>query len=146
MLFQTGRAKTGRSERQTPPTLTEHGVAMLSSVLNSERAVDRREPSRRSHARAPFLAEASRRSLVPFRSRAEEGQTRQRRGLPWAAAVLWRSREPGVGDRPYSASAKPRDVGRPRVRKAQPGSTAGWSGRSSVGQGGNQPTGDVRHS
>ena len=130
LLFQTGRAKTGRSERQTPPTLTEHGVAMLSSVLNSERAVDRREPSRRSHARAPFLAEASRRSLVPFRSRAEEGQTRQRRGLPWAAAVFWRSREPGVGDRPYRRRQNPAtSVGPGSGRLSPEAPPAGQGGR-----------------
>ena len=40
LLLQTARAKTGRGGRQTPPyAFTEHGVAMLSSVLNSERAV-----------------------------------------------------------------------------------------------------------
>src|SRR5208337_2962985 len=36
----TARAKTGRGGRRTPPfAFTELGVAMLSSVLNSERAV-----------------------------------------------------------------------------------------------------------
>ncbi len=40
LLLQFARAKTGRGGRQTPPfAFTEHGVAMLSSVLNSERAV-----------------------------------------------------------------------------------------------------------
>ncbi len=40
LLLQTARAKTGRGGRQTPPyAFTEHGVAMLSSVLGSERAV-----------------------------------------------------------------------------------------------------------
>jgi ORF6N domain-containing protein len=40
LLLQTARAKTGRGGRQTPPfVFTELGVAMLSSVLNSERAV-----------------------------------------------------------------------------------------------------------
>lgn len=40
LLLQTARAKTGRGGRQTAPyAFTEHGVAMLSSVLNSERAV-----------------------------------------------------------------------------------------------------------
>src|SRR5213076_2847756 len=41
LLFQIGRAKSrGRGGRRTPPyAFTEHGVAMLSSVLNSERAV-----------------------------------------------------------------------------------------------------------
>lgn len=40
LLLQTARAKKGRGGRQTPPyAFTEHGVAMLSSVLNSERAV-----------------------------------------------------------------------------------------------------------
>ena len=39
-LLQIARAKTGRGGRQTPPyAFTEHGVAMLSAVLNSERAV-----------------------------------------------------------------------------------------------------------
>lgn len=39
LLFQLGRAK-GRGGRRTPPLVfTEHGVAMLSSVLNSPRAV-----------------------------------------------------------------------------------------------------------
>jgi len=40
LLLQVARAKTGRGGRQTPPyAFTELGVAMLSSVLNSERAV-----------------------------------------------------------------------------------------------------------
>src|ERR1039457_4119070 len=40
LLLQIARAKTGRGGRQTPPyAFTELGVAMLSSVLNSERAV-----------------------------------------------------------------------------------------------------------
>jgi ORF6N domain-containing protein len=40
LLLQIARAKTGRGGRQTPPyAFTEHGVAMLSSVLNSDRAV-----------------------------------------------------------------------------------------------------------
>jgi len=40
LLLQTARAKTGRGGRQTPPfAFTELGVAMLASVLNSERAV-----------------------------------------------------------------------------------------------------------
>jgi phage regulator Rha-like protein len=40
LLLQIARAKTGRGGRQTPPyAFTEHGVAMLSAVLNSERAV-----------------------------------------------------------------------------------------------------------
>jgi hypothetical protein len=40
LLLQIARAKKGRGGRQTPPyAFTEQGVAMLSSVLNSERAV-----------------------------------------------------------------------------------------------------------
>jgi hypothetical protein len=40
LLLQIARAKKGRGGRQTPPyAFTEHGVAMLSSVLNSPRAV-----------------------------------------------------------------------------------------------------------
>src|SRR5262249_34537168 len=40
LLLQTAIAKTGRGGRRTPPfAFTELGVAMLSSVLNSERAV-----------------------------------------------------------------------------------------------------------
>lgn len=40
LLLQSARAKRGRGGRQTPPyVFTELGVAMLSSVLNSERAV-----------------------------------------------------------------------------------------------------------
>ena len=40
LLLQFARAKTGRGGRQTPPlAFTEHGVAMLSAVLNSQRAV-----------------------------------------------------------------------------------------------------------
>jgi hypothetical protein len=40
LLLQFARAKTGRGGRQTSPyAFTEQGVAMLSSVLNSERAV-----------------------------------------------------------------------------------------------------------
>jgi hypothetical protein len=40
LLLQTARAKAGRGGRRTPPfAFTELGVAMLSSVLNSERAV-----------------------------------------------------------------------------------------------------------
>jgi hypothetical protein len=40
LLLQTARAKTGRGGRQTLPcAFTEHGVAMLSSVLNTDRAV-----------------------------------------------------------------------------------------------------------
>ena len=40
LLLQIARAKTGRGGRQTPPSaFTELGVAMLSSVLNSSRAV-----------------------------------------------------------------------------------------------------------
>jgi hypothetical protein len=40
LLLQFARAKPGRGGRQTPPyAFSEHGVAMLSSVLNSERAV-----------------------------------------------------------------------------------------------------------
>lgn len=40
LLLQFARAKKGRGGRQTPPyAFTELGVAMLSSVLNSERAV-----------------------------------------------------------------------------------------------------------
>jgi len=40
LLLQFARAKTGRGGRQTPPyAFTELGVAMLSSVLNSDRAV-----------------------------------------------------------------------------------------------------------
>jgi hypothetical protein len=40
LLLQIARAKTGRGGRQTQPyAFTELGVAMLSSVLNSERAV-----------------------------------------------------------------------------------------------------------
>jgi hypothetical protein len=40
LVLQTARAKTeARGGRRTPPyAFTEHGVAMLSSVLNSERA------------------------------------------------------------------------------------------------------------
>lgn len=42
LLFQTGRSKTGgRGGRRTPPyAFTEQGVAMLSSVLKSDRAAD----------------------------------------------------------------------------------------------------------
>ena len=40
LLLQIARAKNGRGGRRTPAyAFTEHGVAMLSSVLNSERAV-----------------------------------------------------------------------------------------------------------
>jgi len=40
LLLQNARAKTGRGGRRTAPyAFTELGVAMLSSVLNSERAV-----------------------------------------------------------------------------------------------------------
>ena len=40
LLLQAARAKSGRGGRRTPPyAFTELGVAMLSSVLNSERAV-----------------------------------------------------------------------------------------------------------
>ena len=40
LLLQTAISK-GRGGRRTPPyVFTEHGVAMLSSVLNSERAVE----------------------------------------------------------------------------------------------------------
>jgi phage regulator Rha-like protein len=40
LLSQFVIAKTGRGGRRTPPyAFTEHGVAMLSSVLNSERAI-----------------------------------------------------------------------------------------------------------
>jgi hypothetical protein len=40
LLLQSARAKNGRGGRRTPPyAFTELGVAMLSSVLNSERAV-----------------------------------------------------------------------------------------------------------
>jgi hypothetical protein len=40
LVLQIARSKTGRGGRQTPPyAFTELGVAMLSSVLNSERAV-----------------------------------------------------------------------------------------------------------
>jgi hypothetical protein len=40
LLLQNARAKTGRGGRRSPPfAFTELGVAMLSSVLNSERAV-----------------------------------------------------------------------------------------------------------
>ena len=40
LLFQFGRAKIGRGGRHTPPyAFTEHGVAMLSSVLRSKIAV-----------------------------------------------------------------------------------------------------------
>src|SRR4051794_19922464 len=40
LLLQTARAKEGRGGRRTSPyAFTELGVAMLSSVLNSERAV-----------------------------------------------------------------------------------------------------------
>jgi|SRR5580693_7359356 hypothetical protein len=39
LLLQIARSKTGRGGRRSPPyAFTEHGVAMLSSVLNSERA------------------------------------------------------------------------------------------------------------
>jgi phage regulator Rha-like protein len=40
LRFQTGTSKTGRGGRRyLPYVFTEHGVAMLSSVLNSQRAV-----------------------------------------------------------------------------------------------------------
>jgi hypothetical protein len=40
LLLQIARAKPGRGGRQTPPyAFTEHGVAMLSSILSSDRAV-----------------------------------------------------------------------------------------------------------
>jgi hypothetical protein len=39
LLLQIARAKTGRGGRRTPFAFTELGVAMLSSVLNGERAV-----------------------------------------------------------------------------------------------------------
>lgn len=40
LLLQSARAKKGRGGRQTSPyVFTEHGVSMLSSVLNSDRAV-----------------------------------------------------------------------------------------------------------
>jgi hypothetical protein len=40
LLLQIAIAKTRRGDRRnTPYVFTEHGVAMLSSVLNSERAV-----------------------------------------------------------------------------------------------------------
>jgi hypothetical protein len=40
LLLQNARANTGRGGLRTPPfAFTEHGVAMLSSVLKSERAV-----------------------------------------------------------------------------------------------------------
>ena len=40
LRFQTGTSKTGRGGRRyLPYAFTEHGVAMLSSVLNSQRAV-----------------------------------------------------------------------------------------------------------
>jgi hypothetical protein len=41
LLFQIGIAKKGRGGRRTPPyAFTEQGVAMLSSVLHSDRAAD----------------------------------------------------------------------------------------------------------
>lgn len=41
LLFQTGIAKDGRGGRRTPPfVFTEQGVAMLSSVLHTDRAID----------------------------------------------------------------------------------------------------------
>lgn len=40
LLLQLARPKNGRGGRQTPPyAFTEQGVAMLSSVLNSDRAI-----------------------------------------------------------------------------------------------------------
>lgn len=41
LLSQFGIAKKGRGGRQTPPfVFTESGIAMLSSVLNSKRAIE----------------------------------------------------------------------------------------------------------
>jgi len=41
LLFQTGIANDGRGGRRTPPfAFTEQGVAMLSSVLHTDRAID----------------------------------------------------------------------------------------------------------
>jgi hypothetical protein len=41
LKFQIGIAKTGRGGRRTPPyAFTEQGIAMLSSVLHSDRAAD----------------------------------------------------------------------------------------------------------
>ncbi len=41
LRFQIGRAKDGRGGRRSPPyAFTEQGVAMLSSVLRSDRAAD----------------------------------------------------------------------------------------------------------
>ena len=39
LIFQTGRSKHRGGRRQNPYAFTEQGVAMLSSVLRSERAV-----------------------------------------------------------------------------------------------------------
>lgn len=40
LISQTATSKKGRGGRRTPPyAFTEHGIAMLSSVLNSERAI-----------------------------------------------------------------------------------------------------------
>ena len=45
LLLQIARAKTGGGGRQTPPyAFTEHGVAMLSSVLKSESCRSKLEP------------------------------------------------------------------------------------------------------
>jgi hypothetical protein len=76
LLLQTARAKTGRGGRRTPPfAFTELGVAMLSSVLHSERAVQMNIAIMRAFVRLREMIAANK-DLAVRVEKLEHGQRR----------------------------------------------------------------------
>jgi hypothetical protein len=74
LLLQTARAKRGRGGRRTPPfAFTELGVAMLSSVLNSERAVQMNMAIMRAFVRLREMIAANK-DLAARVEKLEQGQ------------------------------------------------------------------------
>jgi hypothetical protein len=76
LLLQFARANTGRGGRRTSPyVFTEHGVAMLSSVLNSERAIQVNIAILRAFVRMRRLIAANK-DLAARVDKLEHGQQR----------------------------------------------------------------------
>ncbi|HYW41844.1 MAG TPA: ORF6N domain-containing protein [Bryobacteraceae bacterium] len=88
LLLQIARAKPGRGGRQTAPyAFTEHGVTMLSSVLNSERAVQMSILIVRAFVKLRELL-ASHKELARKIERMEASQKQQTRTLEQHGSIL----------------------------------------------------------
>jgi hypothetical protein len=76
LLLQTARTKSGRGGRRSPPfAFTELGVAMLSSVLNRERAVQMNIAIMRAFVRLREMIAANK-DLAARVEKLEHGQRR----------------------------------------------------------------------